>query len=668
MPNLSVCLITKDEEKNIFRCLKSIRDIADEIILVDTGSTDNTLNIAKEFKCRIFQIEWQDDFSSARNYALEKAEGQWILMIDADEEFLKEDKKNLQELLANAQAEGYFVQILNNLEQNQVLKHRAVRLFRNRSEYRYTGRIHEQIAPSILKIKPDGLDNSELKLLHFGYHEKTVIKKRGRNIKILQKELEEKPEDPFILSNLATEYFLLDDYQKTVENYEKALQYAHQEQSYTATIFRNLAITYLKLDAKEKCSRLIAKGIELYPDYTDLYYLQGSLETTQGFLDKAYQAYQKCILLGEVDHYTSTQGVGSFLALMELAEILEKTGQYEEALTRNIEALAYNEAKEVVIEKIPPLVIQTGKKDFLKEIEDFNLTGQDYLLLADNFAYWEDYETSLQIFDYFNPSDFIKFFRAYCLLHQKNFQEALEEFKQIKNPPDLSAFWNNIFLCACGLNDEELFTKSIEELQEIISSEQLQVYQDLLNTSEKEGYLQSVIYLAQCWKILKEFIDLNLDQWFQKAQNIANTLDEVPTMFLTVNLMWNQNSPLTAEYLQKIDQGDKISFLTVIEADLALEQGNFTRAWELFNLAANLFPDDEFIKTSITLSALKQAEKLGNEALKRFSGSELIDERVKIIAEELPLLEEKYRFLRMQRRKKNDILQALLKSLYDSQE
>ena len=83
--NLSVCLIVKNEEQYLFDCLSSVKDIADEIILVDTGSTDSSIEIAGKFTAKVFNFEWVNDFSAARNYAISKAEGDWILYLDADE-------------------------------------------------------------------------------------------------------------------------------------------------------------------------------------------------------------------------------------------------------------------------------------------------------------------------------------------------------------------------------------------------------------------------------------------------------------------------------------------------------------------------------------------------------------------------------------------------------
>ena len=103
---ISACIITKDEEKNIDRCLESIKNIVDEIIIVDTGSNDNTVNVAKRYSNKIFHYVWEDDFSKARNFAIEKANGDYILFLDADEYLdcyfdLKEFLKN-EELFKDA--------------------------------------------------------------------------------------------------------------------------------------------------------------------------------------------------------------------------------------------------------------------------------------------------------------------------------------------------------------------------------------------------------------------------------------------------------------------------------------------------------------------------------------------------------------------------------------
>jgi len=668
MLNLSVCLITRNEEKNIFRCLKSIRDIADEIILVDTGSTDNTLNIARNFKSKIFQTEWEEDFSKARNFALDQAQGQWILIIDADEEMLPQGKEALENLLNNSSAEGYFVQIINVLENNQILKNRAVRLFRNRPEYRFKGMIHEQIAPCILENKPQSILPSPIEFLHFGYHESILFEKQERNLKILRKELELNPEDPFTLANLATTYFILEDFDKAVENYEKALEYARKEEPYVATIFRNLAITYLNLKGYEKCTRLLEKGIAWYPDYTDLYYLLGRLAEIERQWERAADIYRKCLKLGDIEKYISTHGVGSFLPVLDLARVLEQIGNYQEALEANLQALAFSEAREKALEAIPPLALYTGctGEDIIGKIEQFGLTGSDYFKLADTYAYWDDFSTAWEILGFFTTIDVIRFYKGYCLLHIQEFSKALEEFRKIKVVDNPVLFWSNIFLCGCGLGDDELLRESINNLKKTLAPESFQILEDL-KALKREEIINPEMYLEQCWKLLQEFINLDLQDWVEKAVVIGRSLKEYETLFLTVVCMWNRECPLTEYYLKQINKENKISFLTLIEADLNLEKGNYSGAWELFNLASSLFAEDELVKTGMAFAALKEAARIAQSASEKFSGSELIEERLKVINAELPFLENRYRFIRFKRRKGN-VLQTLINSLYDHQE
>ena len=101
-PKLSVCMIVRDEEKNLPRCLESVESVADELIIVDTGSKDNTISIAKDFGAKIFHFEWCDDFSAARNQYLKYATGNWILQIDADEELLLESVPHVMASLLNS--------------------------------------------------------------------------------------------------------------------------------------------------------------------------------------------------------------------------------------------------------------------------------------------------------------------------------------------------------------------------------------------------------------------------------------------------------------------------------------------------------------------------------------------------------------------------------------
>ncbi len=195
-PLLSLTLVVKNEEKYVDGCLQSVHGIADEIIIVDTGSTDRTIEIAQSHGVQINHFPWIDDFSAARNNALQYATGEWVLVLDADERLKVKDKAEFLNFLDQPNIEGGFISIHNKQNDGELVEylvHKAVRLFRRRPEYRFTGSIHEDILPSILQ------NNGCVKevpawIEHFGYS-KDNIEKKNRNLSLLFKKVEEEGEN-----------------------------------------------------------------------------------------------------------------------------------------------------------------------------------------------------------------------------------------------------------------------------------------------------------------------------------------------------------------------------------------------------------------------------------------------------------------------------------------
>jgi tetratricopeptide (TPR) repeat protein len=208
---LSACLIVKNEEQHLGRCLESIKDVVDEIVVVDTGSTDRTVEIAESFGAKIGHFEWRDDFAAARNESLRLASGHWALWIDADEELAKESHNTIREALIRPQFGGFFIQIVNFMDEegdaNRYV-HTPVRLFRRLPGVEFEGRIHEQILPSFqrLGIVPATLVNATI--YHYGYRASTMAEKDklNRTVSMLEKEVRENPTDPFHWFNLANAY------------------------------------------------------------------------------------------------------------------------------------------------------------------------------------------------------------------------------------------------------------------------------------------------------------------------------------------------------------------------------------------------------------------------------------------------------------------------------
>ena len=184
-PKLSLSMIVKNEKDVLARCLKSVKSIVNEIIIVDTGSTDKTPEIAKEFGATILRYEWTDNFCAARNFSLDYVTGDWVLVLDADEVLIYDSSEQIARLLTDNQAEGYFIRVVNLLGEPPDLEtseDMVVRLFRNRPEYRFEGAIHEQINASIYRASGDhALKRVPLTIYHDGYLAENIKKKKKSN-------------------------------------------------------------------------------------------------------------------------------------------------------------------------------------------------------------------------------------------------------------------------------------------------------------------------------------------------------------------------------------------------------------------------------------------------------------------------------------------------------
>lgn len=208
-PRLTVCLITKDEESFLGQCLASVREVADQIVVVDTGSTDRTVEIARAHGAEVYHLEWCDDFSAARNAALEHARGDWILMLDADEELTEEGRR---ELVAALRAEEVIAWRLPLVDVGREAQGPSFvpRLFRNAPGLFYVGRVHEQVFSSIeVRRRQWGLDCRIGKVLlrHHGYRPEVIRDRRKveRNLRLLERAVEEMPGEPHLLMNYGLE-------------------------------------------------------------------------------------------------------------------------------------------------------------------------------------------------------------------------------------------------------------------------------------------------------------------------------------------------------------------------------------------------------------------------------------------------------------------------------
>ena len=226
-PLLSLCMIVKNEERFLEGCLSSVRGVVDEMIVVDTGSTDRTREIAVSFGAMVLDFPWISDFSAARNAGLNVARGEWILCLDADERLNAGQGSSLRKLLRDRTAGAFFVWVESDHDlQEGPVRHRMgyPRVFRNHPRIRFSGKVHEQIVPALeelgLSVSPSGIV-----IEHLGYAQglDVVLAKAERNLAILRQDREEDPMNGYVQCQIGNSLDVLGRYDEARPEVERAL-------------------------------------------------------------------------------------------------------------------------------------------------------------------------------------------------------------------------------------------------------------------------------------------------------------------------------------------------------------------------------------------------------------------------------------------------------------
>lgn len=238
MAVLSICMMVKDEEKNLPRCLESLKNLREEIetelIIVDTGSTDETVQIAKKYTDSVFFHSWMNDFGSMRNVTISYALGEWILIIDADE-VLNEDQGIIEFINNRQESLKYNAAIIRSRDYTKLSDERSYfeynspRLFKNDGKFRYDGKVHNQAIYS-----EPGIVLKNACLFHYGYNREDrelINKKIDRTASLLKKELEKNPDDIYYRYQLASTYSMGNKTALALNEIEKAVSLVRLEKN-----------------------------------------------------------------------------------------------------------------------------------------------------------------------------------------------------------------------------------------------------------------------------------------------------------------------------------------------------------------------------------------------------------------------------------------------------
>ncbi len=262
---LSVCMIVKNEAQFLADCLASIAGLADQIVVVDTGSTDDTLKIAARYKAEIYHFDWVGDFSAARNESIRHASGDWIFWLDADERLKPDSQSALRALLRpEKKAVAYIINIMNRLADGQNYKlSKAHRLFNNHRGIIFEGRIHEQIAGSVGRQGGEERTSAVfLEHLGYGLAPREQALKHQRNLQLLETMAAENPGDAYAHFTLAQQYQLLGRSEEAHTHFLRAVGNNRFTAGMKASLYNTTAEVSLALgridEALDFCKRSIA--------------------------------------------------------------------------------------------------------------------------------------------------------------------------------------------------------------------------------------------------------------------------------------------------------------------------------------------------------------------------------------------------------------------------
>jgi CDP-glycerol glycerophosphotransferase (TagB/SpsB family)/glycosyltransferase involved in cell wall biosynthesis len=346
---LSISMMVKNESKYLRKCLESLKPIRDaiesELIIVDTGSTDNTVEIAKEFTDKVYFHEWNSDFSEMRNITIKYCTGEWCLVIDGDEvisnpegilQFFSSD-----EFKKHNTASFSIKNFTSNDSEANFAVFTAPRIFKKDKEFRFEGAVHNQV----IWKKPMIVLNSEIS--HYGYinnDKELMAKKFLRTTEILKSELKKNPENIYYIYQLAVSYAMHNDYPEALESIEKAYNLVKSKKldlSKYMSISTFLAKMYLTNGKFRETEVICLEAIGKEGFYIDLYYYLAKAQCSiykNGEAIEAYNIYFK--KLEDYNNFKVTEDLsiinytlGSYEdACLDMATLHERMGKYEDAL------------------------------------------------------------------------------------------------------------------------------------------------------------------------------------------------------------------------------------------------------------------------------------------------------------------------------------------------
>jgi glycosyltransferase involved in cell wall biosynthesis len=313
-PKLSLAMIVKNESRCLARCLQSVKGTVDEIVVADTGSTDDTAKIAREFGAKVSNFDWVDDFAAAKNFAIDQTAGDWILVLDADEWAGEALAGEIRAFVGGKPAVGLLKIVSDFRRNNQTFRSQCyvTRLFPRGGHFK--GHIHEQLVSPLPRAHLRG------ELWHDGYLE---TRKTDRNMKLLEAELKRDPDNVYFLFQLAVEHNAASQPEKAFGCLQKAFARVKPGDPSAPNIAVDFLYTIIELKKFEAGIEVVARAEKHLGGFPDFFLVRGLFFMNLirsnpakyvSELPKIEQSFRRCLALGEVDRSGSPPGSGTFPA------------------------------------------------------------------------------------------------------------------------------------------------------------------------------------------------------------------------------------------------------------------------------------------------------------------------------------------------------------------
>jgi tetratricopeptide (TPR) repeat protein len=357
MTTLSFCAIVKNESQNLDRCLASVKPYVDELVIVDTGSTDETIAIAQQYGAKVSRFEWCDDFAIARNHACALASGDWILTLDADEE-LEVSQENWTAQLEGAPENIVAFSIGLRDVNDEVTEMQTPRLFRNLPSVQYRDRYHEYLThegQALSASHPLVKSIDGVGIIHYGYAEELLTTKSLRRIPILEKIRATDGLSLMLLWTLSGMYEVTEAPDQSQGCYEEAWErlFPHlltgelpQDTRSVRSWLYSLAVRSLKAEDIETSQFICEQGTKWFPDHPPLFYLSGFILKMSEPISDSMPYFEHCLEAGKTENYSKIepfdQALITTLPAFDLGTVYLALEQIEKAIAAFTLALSFD--------------------------------------------------------------------------------------------------------------------------------------------------------------------------------------------------------------------------------------------------------------------------------------------------------------------------------------